>query len=66
MIQDILIFYLLWVLGAPAWCFVAICIAVLLRIINFGMNIGAKQEEKAINEALKRLRDETIWERDKR
>lgn len=66
MIQDILIFYLLWVLGAPAWCFVAICIEVLLRIINFGMNIGAKQEEKAINETLKRLRNETIRERDKR
>nr|DAF80289.1 MAG TPA: Membrane bound YbgT-like protein [Bacteriophage sp.] len=46
MIQDILIFYLLWLLGAPAWCFVAICIAVLLRVINFGINIGAKQKEK--------------------
>lgn len=66
MIQDILIFYLLWVLGAPAWCFVAICIAVLLRVINFGMNIGIKQEEKALNEAIKRLLDEAVRERDKR
>lgn len=64
MIQDLLIFYLLWTLGAPAWCFVAICIAVLLRIINFGMNIGAKQTEKALNEAIKRSLN--VRERDKR
>lgn len=66
MITDLVVFGILCMLEAPAWCFVAICIEVLLRIINFGMNIGAKQEEKAINEALKRLRNETIRERDKR
>ena len=66
MIQDLLIFYLLWTLGAPTWCFVAICIAVLLRIINFGINIGAKQTEKALDEVIKRPLNEDIRERDKR
>lgn len=65
MIQSLLIFYLLWVLGAPAWCFVAIGISVLIKVISFGMNLGARQSEKALDEAIKRSLNEISRQRDK-
>lgn len=65
MIADLLIFWILWTLGAPVWCFVAIAISVLIRVISFGMNLGAKQSEKALDEAIKRSLNEISRQRDK-
>ena len=65
MITDLLIFWILCMLEAPAWCFVAIAISVLIKIINFGINLGAKQSEKALDEAIKRSLNEISRQRDK-
>lgn len=65
MITDLVVFGILCALEAPAWCFVAIGISVLIRVISFGMNLGAKQSEKALNEAIKRSLDEISRQRDK-
>lgn len=66
MIADLLIFWILWTLGAPVWCFVAICISLLIRVINFSMSIGARESEKALNEAIKRSLDEISRQGNKR
>ena len=65
MIVDLIVFWILWTLGAPVWCFVAIGISVLIRVISFGMNLGAKQSEKALDEAIKRSLNEISRQRDK-
>lgn len=44
---------------------VAIGISVLIKIINFGMNLGARQSEKALDEAIKRSLNEISRQRDK-
>ena len=65
MITDLVVFGILCTLEAPAWCFVAIAISVLIRVISFGMNLGAKQSEKALDEAIKRSLNEISRQRDK-
>lgn len=65
MITDLVTFWILCMLEAPAWCFVAIAISVLIKIINFGMNLGARQSEKALDEAIKRSLNEISRQRDK-
>ena len=52
-------------LEAPVWCFVAIGISVLIRVISFGMNLGVRQSEKALDEAIKRSLNEISRQRDK-
>jgi hypothetical protein len=65
MITDLVVFGILCMLQAPTWCFVAIGISVLIKIINFGMNLGARQSEKALDEAIKRSLNEISRQRDK-
>lgn len=65
MIVNLIVFWILCMLEAPAWCFVAIGISVLIKIINFGINLGAKQSEKALDEAIKRSLNEISRQRDK-
>ena len=65
MITDLVVFGILCTLEAPTWCFVAIGISVLIKIINFGINLGAKQSEKALDEAIKRSLNEISRQRDK-
>lgn len=65
MITDLVVFGILCMLEAPMWCFVAIAISVLIKVINFGMNLGAKQSEKALDEAIKRSLNEISRQRDK-
>lgn len=65
MIVDLIVFWILCMLEAPVWCFVAIAISVLIRVIRFGMNLGAKQSEKALDEAIKRSLNEISRQRDK-
>ena len=65
MITDLVVFGILCTLEAPAWCFVTIGISVLIKIINFGINLGAKQSEKALDEAIKRSLNEISRQRDK-
>ena len=60
MITDLVVFGILCMLEAPAWCFVAIGISVLIRVISFGMN-----SEKALDEAIKRSLNEISRQRDK-
>lgn len=50
---------------APCRSFVAIGISVLIKVINFGMNLGARQSEKALDEAIKRSLNEISRQRDK-
>ena len=65
MITDLVVFGILCMLEAPTWCFVAITISVLVKVINFGMNLGARQSEKALDEAIKRSLNEISRQRDK-
>lgn len=65
MITDLVVFGILCMLKAPTWCFVAIAISVLIKVISFGMNLGAKQSEKALDEAIKRSLNEISRQRDK-
>lgn len=66
MITDLVVFGILCMLEAPAWCFVAIGISVLIKVISFGMNLGgARQSEKALDEAIKRSLNEISRQRDK-
>ena len=65
MITDLVVFGILCMLQAPTWCFVAIGISVLIKIINFGMNLGARQSGKALDEAIKRSLNEISRQRDK-
>lgn len=65
MITDLVVFGILCMLQAPTWCFVAIGISVLIKIINFGMNLGARQSEKALDEAIKRSLNEISRQRNK-
>lgn len=46
MITDLVVFGILCRIEAPTWCFVAITISVLIKVISFGMNLGARQSEK--------------------
>ena len=65
MIVDLIVFWILCMLEAPAWCFVAIGISVLIRVISFGMNLGVRQSEKTLDEAIKRSLNEISRQRDK-
>lgn len=65
MITDLVVFGILCMLEAPTWCFVAIAISVLIKVINFGMSLGVKQSEKALDEAIKRSLNEISRQRDK-
>ena len=65
MITDLVVFGIVCMLEAPTWCFVAIAISVLIKVINFGMSLGARQSEKALDEAIKRSLNEISRQRDK-
>ena len=65
MITDLVVFGILCRIEAPPWCFVAITISVLIKVISFGMNLGARQSEKALDEAIKRSLNEISRQRDK-
>lgn len=65
MITDLVVFGILRMIEAPTWCFVAIAISVLIKVINFGMSLGARQSEKALDEAIKRSLNEISRQRDK-
>ena len=65
MITDLVVFGILCMLETPTWCFVAIAISVLIKVIRFGMNLGARQSEKALDEAIKRSLNEISRQRDK-
>ena len=65
MITDLVVFGILCMLETPTWCFVAIAISVLIKVISFGMNLGARQSEKALDEAIKRSLNEISRQRDK-